>query len=76
MLLVVITVNNWLITGYQQIVTVTAFIFVSSGSYGICYCGVETAAGRPDREEPGEQKPSKTTAEEVSTPPLTFAPTL
>lgn len=44
---------------------VKVFVFVSSGSDGIRYSGVKTAAGRPDWEKPGEQKPSQTAAEEV-----------
>lgn len=54
--------NRWLTVPEPYILHVCL-----SGSYGICYSGVEAAAGRPDREEPGEQEPSQTTAEEVST---------
>lgn len=40
---------------------------VSSGSYGVRHRGAEAAAGRSDREEPGEQKPPQTAAEKVRT---------
>ncbi|XP_056278148.1 plexin A3 isoform X3 [Pseudoliparis swirei] len=36
----------------------------AAGSYGIRHRGPEAAAGRPDREEPGEQEPSQAAAEE------------